>query len=226
MTFMSSRVDGESVEKETRYLKKRFLTPNSEQFEDAERFEDWLRARHEFMVRKGWRDPAMSEFDRYDADPQTAHIALYDEKDTLTFGMRLTPITSAEEALSWDMTADSAIHTQIDREALKTVGPLWDLTRLVPGSKVSPAQSFDIIPRLCHEGMVYSQQQGDENPLWMFALAPTTHRWLESQGVPITVLGRGKIGSDMHDTILGLTQPAAIDQSGSDFALRSRAGAL
>lgn len=220
MTIMSSRVDGEPGEKETRYLKKRFLTPTDE------RFEEWLKVRHDFMVRKGWRDPAVSDFDIYDEDPLTAHIALYDEQDKLTFGMRLTPADSLEATLSWEMTAQSPIHAQVNVDALRGSGLVWDLTRLVPGNDVSRAESAAIIPRLFHEGMVYNQQQGDENPQWVFALDPVTHRWLESQNVPITILGRGKIGADMHDTILGLTQPAVIDQSGIDFAQRSWEGAV
>ncbi len=202
---------------------RRFLQPHDEQFEE------WLTIRHEFMARKGWRTPEAGEWDEYDETPETAHVVLYGEGGRLLFGMRLTPIDSVDASMSWRMVADSNIHEQVT-EHERTLAPLpveglWDLTRLVPGEHIRSEESHEAIPRLFHEGLMHCQKQGDANPAWVFALDKVTHRWLTSQGVAVSILGRDHVGADKQETLFGLVYPAEIDQANGDFAQRSRKGA-
>lgn len=199
---------------------KRLLQPRDTQFAD------WLAIRHDFMVRRGWRTPENGEWDEYDDAVDTAQLALYGEAGKFLFGMRLTPIASVESSMSWRMVEDSTIPEQVmEHYAVLPSQGLWDLTRLVPGPEVQKEESHQAIPRLFHEGLAYCQQQGDDNPAWVFALDSATNRWLTAQGVTIMQLGKDRVGSDRHDTLFGVVYPAEIDQANGEFARRSRQGA-
>lgn len=221
MTIVSERAEIETNEFEQKGLKTTLLTAHDPHFNE------WLNVRHDFMVQKGWRSEEDSELDIYDDDAITAQIAMFNAQGELAFGMRLTPVTDLSNSLSWEMVRDSTIHAQayVTADGMPKE-QLWDLTRLVPGKHLSSQERAEVIPKLFHEGLEYCRAQGDDNPVWFFALDKLTNIWLKRQGVAVEILGKGTIGDDTEETFFGYVLPAEIDQDMSapsaDFARHSR----
>lgn len=115
----------------------------------AEAEADLLMRLHElrldFVKGMGWIPDAADDWDAYDGDHGTHYFIVEDalHSETVTAGMRMTPVDSVEGSLSWSMlneemaaaarakvgTHGESLITHLD-EAAKS-GNLWDLTRLV-----------------------------------------------------------------------------------------------
>ena len=189
------------------------------------RFDSWMKARHDFVLEKGWKPKTGIEddFDQYDSNIETAQFGVYDQSDRLMHGMRLTPIQGLEQTLSWDMVQNSTIQDQVKNSGLLDAPyQVWDLTRLVPGEAASMGASYETIPKLFGDGLRYCVAQGEEDPLWVFVLDKFMARWLERQGVDILKLGEGKVNDDAHVSTFGCFRPAELAaDSRSDFAQRA-----
>lgn len=188
-------------------------------------FDEWMEARHKFVIEKGWKPKTgdVDDFDTYDHNPCTAQFGVYDQSHKLVHGMRLTPIDGFEQSLSWEMVEGSSIHEQVKELAmLDPSHQVWDLTRLVSGEAASMRSSYKTIPKLFGDGLRYCAAQGDEDPLWLFVLDAPMHRWLSRQGVDIITLAEGNVDGDADVSTFGCFSPAklAIDQS-NDFARRA-----
>jgi len=189
------------------------------------RFDEWMQARQEFVLEKGWKPKTGNEtdYDLYDYDPETAQFGIYDQSDRLTHGMRLTPIQGFEQSLSWEMIENSSIQQQVSEGGLLNPShQVWDLTRLVPGEAASMEGSLETIPKLFGEGLRYCAGQGDEDPQWIFVLDSFMGRWLQRQGVGFIKLGEGVVNDDARASTFGCFSPAelAADPT-SDFARRA-----
>jgi len=191
----------------------------------TKRFDDWMTARHNFVLEKGWKPKTgnVDDFDLYDGNPDTAQFGIYDHSDRLTHGMRLTPIKGFENSLSWEMLENSSIQQQVlETGLLNSDHQVWDLTRLVPGEAANMEVSYETIPRLFGEGLRHCTSQGDENPQWIFVLDSFMSTWLRRQGVSFMVLGEGRIGDDKAASIFGSFNPAELaTDPNSDFARRA-----
>ncbi len=212
---LEGQFDGQSEQESTR-LTKRCITPfNGVSADLSPEFSEWLAARHDFMVQRGWRRDDMTEWDAYDANPHTGHIVIQ-RNNELVYGMRLTPVVSTSQSLSWRMVEQSAMQATIDPERVDVLGDsVWDLTRLVPGKGAQLHDGAAIIPLLFQEGFKYCQQVGSDDPTWVFALDGPMHTWLTKHGVAIEVLGRDKVGADKNETLFGLVRPSEVDDSSS-----------
>jgi hypothetical protein len=206
MTILTQRPETNTNE----YEPKRLSTVALEV--DDPRFDEWVRARKEFVVAKGWREDSDEEMDIYDGDSITAQLVTYGENGELLFGMRLTPINKILNSLSWDMVKDSTIHEQATEDAEKIQDQLWDLTRLVPGPDVPLSERANVIRKLFYDGLQYCKAQGDADPVWFFALDKAMNAWIRRQGVKISLLGQAQIGNDEVETLFGFIRPAQISE--------------
>jgi len=191
----------------------------------TKRFDDWMQARHSFVIEKGWKPKTgdIDDFDLYDGNSETAQFGVYDRTDRLVYGMRLTPIEGFEQSLSWEMIENSSIQEQVrSTELLDPSHQVWDLTRLVPGEAASIGASYKTIPKLFGDGLRHCVAEGDEDPLWVFVLDSPMSRWLSHQGVAVMKLGEGSVNGDIAISTFGCFRPAALasDQT-SDFARRA-----
>lgn len=208
-------------------LHPRLLTP------DDPRFADWLVARQQLMDSKGWKSSG-GELDSYDANPETRQIVMYDDTDSLVFGMRLTPVESYDETLSWDMVRYSSIHQQArEADLLEPGRRVWDLTRLASGPEVPYRLRLLAIPRLFGEGLRQCAASGDANPVWVFALDEVMATWLDRQGVEFSTLGVDTIAGDSGESTFGFIEPARLAElaerpedgtKASNFAHRAMEG--
>lgn len=227
MTIPNINHESKSEFQEKARLYPRLLHP------DDPEFANWLLARQELMDDKGWHAPD-GEYDRYDDNNRTKQLVLYDETDTLVFGMRLTPIESYNQTLSWEMVRSSSIHTQVELGgALDADQPVWDLTRLTPGNDIPYRVRHQAIPRLFGEGLRQCIESGDPDPLWVFTIDETVARWLEGQGVDFTILGKEILSGDEVASAFGYIKPLHLaeladrtndDSKAADFARRAMTG--
>lgn len=197
---------------------------------DDPEFVRWLLARQELMDDKGWHAPN-GEYDRYDDNERTKQLVLFDETGELIFGMRLTPVESYNQTLSWDMVRPSSIHAQVELSGLLDAAqPVWDLTRLTPGHDVPYRVRHQAIPRLFGEGLRQCINSGDPDPLWVFTIDETVAHWLENQGVDITILGKAVLPEDESMSAFGYIKPRKLAElangpyngtKASDFAHRA-----
>jgi len=191
----------------------------------TKRFDDWMQARHGFVLEKGWtpKTGIDDDVDLYDGNSETAQFGVYNQADQLTHGMRLTPIQGFEHTLSWEMIENSSIQGQVQEAGLLNPShQVWDLTRLVPGEAASREGSYETIPKLFGDGLRYCASQGDEDPQWIFVLDKFMSLWLQRQGVDIVKLGEGKVNGDAVVSTFGSFRPAALAMDlTSDFARRA-----
>jgi hypothetical protein len=174
---------------------------------DDPQFAEWLLARQELMDDKGWRAPG-GEYDRYDDNLRTKHLVLYDESGKLTFGMRLTPMESYNQTLSWEMVRPSTVHAQVELGGrIDPSQSVWDLTRLTPGHDVPYRVRLNAIPRLFGEGLRECIANGDPDPTWVFTLDEAMTRWLASQDVDFTILGGAVLPGDTKMSRFGYIKP-------------------
>lgn len=125
--------------------------------------EQWLDVRRDFMdSNMDWH--VESDYDNYDADPSTMHVILQDEYGHIKAGMRLTPKKSIKESLSLGMVPSVDISKVEELE-----GPVWDITRLVPGKNISGRRKkmalFTELIGVAFANNLYV----DSNPRWVFA---------------------------------------------------------
>jgi len=187
-----------------RALYPRILTPHDIGFAE------WMAMRQELMDEKGWHAEG-GEFDAYDENQNTKQITLYDANEVLIAGMRLTPIESYNQTLSWDMVQHSSIHDEVEKSgAIDATRPVWDLTRLAVGRDVPYRTRHDAIPRLFGAGLQQCQLAGDVNPLWVFALDEGMIAWLQKQDVEVAILGSAILPGDEKPSTFGSIEPAWI----------------
>lgn len=170
-----------------------------------DQFEYWLDQREKYMRRMGWH--LDSEHDSYDDDPNTAHLMITDEQGELIVGMRLTPVPSYQQSLSWDMleTAPSIRDQVVQSNELDAEQPVWDLTRLIQGeTRFTPELSREAIGRLFSEGLHASGANEDNEPTWVFTITDPLFRLFSSGGMHLRQLGKGRIQpGDRTESVFG-----------------------
>jgi len=204
MTIVSSPIETHIQEHEPKRFSTVLLDPTDP------RFDEWIQTRQDFVVGKHWREETDEERDVYDDDGITAQLVTYGENGELLAGMRLTPVNKISNSLSWEMVKDSTIHAQAADEVEKLQNQLWDLTRLVPGPNLPPAERPEVLRKLLYKGLRYCREQGDNDPVWFFALEKATHAWLRREGIDISLLGKARVGSDDVETLFGFVRPSQI----------------
>lgn len=225
MTYIESR---EQVENEglpagpevARRLTMQSVKPGS----DA--FIEWTQARLNYMKKRRWiSQDAEDDLDFYDATSSTEHILAYDDRGQMLIGMRLTPVDSIEQSMSWGMVRETEIGDEVRQNGGLATGAVWDLTRLVPGPHPHRERNAARdIPALFDEGLKYCRTLGDNNPTWVFVLDALTEKWLRGQDVRVEYLAQPqKINGDKVASVLATIQPAVISSQGEkhDFARRS-----
>lgn len=122
-----------------------------------------------------------SDRDAYDEDPATLQLITTEEQKGIIAGMRLTPRGSIQETLSWTM-----LPGLTDEQAHGIDGPVWDLTRLVPGD----IDKFKIMPAFAELfGAALAQTQSiDSNPQWIFATTVSFVNAFKRYGIEFTVI--------------------------------------
>lgn len=168
-------------------------------------FEEWLKARHQFMQRMGWQ--LNNEYDQYDDNPKTAHITVNDDEGRLITGMRLTPIDDYQHGLSWSMLerAPDMRDDVIKSRELDVPLQVWDLTKLIQGeTNVSSEVSQQAIARLFGEGLRISGANSVEEAMWVFAITTPLFRWLSMNGLQLHALAQARIApNDKSSSIFG-----------------------
>lgn len=122
---------------------------------------DWLRIRQDFVEQKGWRSG--DDYDDYDSDASTLQLLLQNTQGDVSAGLRLTPRDSIQDTLSWGMLPDLA-----ESDIADLTGPVWDLTRAIPGAVDNPHQIMPALAELFGAGLAATQLV-DSNPRWVFA---------------------------------------------------------
>lgn len=141
----------------------------------TEEFDEWLKLRQEYVGSQNWETKGPGDEDEYDNNPETLHLVAQDPKTgALVAGLRLTPIKSIEESLSWGMLSpamqNAARGVTGDNLAQLATDNMWDLTRLVAttGTAVDPKVKLDAILTLLYEGLAQTRN-GRVSPRWVFA---------------------------------------------------------
>ena len=139
------------------------------------------------LLRRTYMDENMDwhvkdDRDRYDADPATLQLLMLNSKGGISAGMRLTPCSSIEKTLSWGMLPDITIE-----HARGIDGPVWDLTRLVPGNNIGKSDSMSAFAELFGAALARTQEI-DSNPRWIFATHLSFVRAFQRNGIEFTVI--------------------------------------
>lgn len=192
---------------------------------DTIQFDEWLEARRRFMIKKGWKTGEV-DLDEYDARDNTEHLVLYDNNEKIVLGMRITPVNSYKESLSWEMVAGTSIESQVLSSGAIDEGQfVWDITRLVPGDNGPSRESLDAMPKLFGEGLRYCQMQGDDDPTWIFVMDSPLVRWLAREGVSIDALGQATLEGDRVPSVFGAYKPAELAARWRENSFADRAKA-
>ncbi len=169
----------------------------------AEQFSEWLEARQAFMEMMGWKFGP--DNDEYDEDPKTFHILNIKPGNHMQAGLRLTPRQSIDETLSFGM-----MPLHLKEEALLKVGnmgPVWDLTRLVPG-KAGLADPVGVFSELFAAGFAMIQQHYDSDPRWIFATSAPFFDIFKDNGIEFTEVVRGRFNpDDSYDSVFCYADP-------------------
>lgn len=154
--------------------------------------EQWATLRRDFMDREmNWH--VETDYDAYDADPATLQLLLQDGNGDITAGMRLTPRASIQETLSWSM-----IPYLPDGAAADVAGPVWDLTRLVPGSAKGRRERMAAFAELFGAGLA-NNLAGEADPQWVFATYPAFASAFSKYGIEFTpIVGTERNGAQLH----------------------------
>ncbi|MEI6228863.1 MAG: hypothetical protein WCP11_02495 [Candidatus Saccharibacteria bacterium] len=122
----------------------------------------WMKLRRDYMDSDmDWH--VENDYDDYDADPATLQLVMQDEHGEITAGMRLTPRSSIKDTLSWSMLPDVS-----DDVLAGLDGPVWDITRLVPGNIEGRKQRMAAFAELFGAALAKTLPL-DDNPHWFFA---------------------------------------------------------
>ena len=196
-----------------------------------------LALREDFVVRAKWFEPGHKEWDMYDDNESTLHLAGRKEVNSpLEVGMRLTPVrSSVGESLTWSMLnqdmAQQVNETQMDNgisavnylNNLAINGNLYDLTRLVSG-KITSMDDINYIKSSMMElfgvaaGAIRKEKMNDTEQLkdvrWLFATTDSMWSVLNDDlGVQMKVIAEGQVseGDDFKTLLCLVEQEDAID---------------
>lgn len=163
----------------------------------------------------GYED-ARKDVDRYDCLEETLHFSLTDrETDEIIAGLRLTPVPSVRESLSWqmfetrqDMVEQANAHqsdgvaTMERLDEIAADGNLWDLTRLVNqfDDKTDVAQVMGGMMELFGTAYAIIRRQSTpeqyDDIRWVFNGTEAIKFALEHLHVQFEVIADGKIGPE------------------------------
>lgn len=150
--------------------------------------EEWLQLRRKYMdSNMDWH--VENDYDEYDADPSTIQLIMQNEQGEITAGMRLTPRASIKETLSWTMLPDIPDSVVDDFD-----GPVWDITRLVPGNINGFKKKLAAFAELFGAGLAVTLPL-DENPHWFFATSQAFIKIFKNYGIEFTPIPGTERGS-------------------------------
>ncbi len=142
------------------------------------------------LLRRTYMDEHMDwhvadDSDLYDADPATLQLLLLNSSGNISAGMRLTPCLSIQDTLSWTM-----LQGITDEHARDIDGPVWDLTRLVPGDAMDKSDILPAFAELFGAALAQTQTQGGnvDNPRWVFATHPGFVNAFKRYGIEFTII--------------------------------------
>lgn len=148
------------------------LTPELQQ--------EWELLRRTYMgEHMDWHVP--SDKDAYDDDPATLQLITTDKQKGIIAGMRLTLRQSIQDTLSWTM-----LPGLTDEQARGIDGPVWDLTRLVPGD-IDRRRTMPAFAELFGAALAQTQDI-DGNPQWIFATTSGFVNAFKRYGIEFTVI--------------------------------------
>jgi len=151
--------------------------------------EKWELLRRTYMdAHMDWHVP--SDEDLYDLDPATLQLITLDNQKEIIAGMRLTPRESIQETLSWTMLPGIT-----DQQARGIDGPVWDLTRLVPGD-IDKRAAMPAFAELFGAALAQTQSV-DANPRWIFATRIGFVNAFKHYGIEFTVIPGTEHGDDV-----------------------------
>lgn len=199
--------------------------PSSLTKSTLELHEQYLGIRHEFSKIFDWPSKDMdSDKDRYDDNTQTSYVVISfgesgQHESVFDCGMRLTPIETLEESLSWEMLTNNpqiidnvSIDAKSEVDRLVAQGNAWDLTRLVanPELKTDTESRMQSFIKMFAAGIHASEVKGASEPVWMFTTTKSLWHFLNRLGIEPKVVAQGKISPDDKDTSLfGYITPKA-----------------
>lgn len=170
--------------------------------------EDALRMRLDYVNKMGWlNSDRTSDLDLYDdLGMDTQHIVHRDDSGKLVAGMRLTPIDSLEQSLSYvEMIGDDhsyrynvsqqfSAHRTAEHEKVQ----LWDLTRLVHDTTREGSNS--VLPAFLEmfgAGLAVTESTDASNrPWWIFLTTGKIKNTLERCGIEVHLLGQQSDGEN------------------------------
>lgn len=181
--------------------------------------------REDFVTALGWFERPHDDTDRYDENPNTLHLALYDnsnaeaERRQIAAGMRLTQIGSVEDSLSWSMLERNPLmrleaHEHIDKNGLNSIqelnrvaadGNLWDLTRMVNplDGSVKPEKIVGAMVELIGMGIAKTSRRGEKKDFddlaWLFITTPSMKNALDHLGIENEVVARDYVSEGDKD---------------------------
>jgi hypothetical protein len=159
------------------------------------------------------------EADAYDSDQETLHFMISDhETGEIMAGLRLTPVLSVEDSLSWSMFENAPeMRTQayghINRTGQNSIddlneaaarGDLWDLTRLVTPEPTTKEQAEKLMASIMElfATSYGAQRRFKQNPedwdgiRWMFTGTDSLVFGLKHLGIQHEVIASGLINEE------------------------------
>lgn len=192
-------------------------------------FGKFLDARGDFVKWKGWKAPESGEddWDRFDDDLDTAHFVSVDKHGDIIAGLRLTPVDSIEESLSWTMLTDEMRAAALASGNVPDTEDqiVWDMTRLISGKKrlgprllsenirkqYTKIRKIEQIARLYGEGYSWTVYSREQPPVWIFATEESYADVMEKYGAPITRIVSGRVDpEDDQDVVFGYIEPVEL----------------
>lgn len=163
--------------------------------------EDVLSERLRFVKAMRWFPSDFhDDWDRYDNETSTYHFARRDDSGSIITAMRLTPVESAEDSLSFGMVgANPGMQEAVSgNHQVFTDSKVWDLTRLV--FPLDTSHDPKVVQNAMIElfGMAARVSAGeldhpDQDVHWIFTTTPWIIRFFKKTGIEHKILASGKL---------------------------------
>ena len=166
----------------------------------------------------GWLPPATTDLDELDSHPATVQLGVCGNNpgdSALLGGIRLTPVSTLEESLSWKMVQDilgpesdsvrARLFTHDDFALGLADGRVYEVTRAFPSAHPHHAHyAAETIYRLFGAGMSYCHHQHggsrrSESFYWFFVSNAPLRAFLEAASIPFHLLNEPKNQNDLRE---------------------------
>lgn len=169
--------------------------------------ESYTQLRTDYVLQENWPiHEGGIDFDEYDIRRDTIFVVAANRDNRVVAGMRLTPVSSLQGSLSYDMWRQSAnfddfsaqYHLAAQANPLMPHDYVWDVTRLVTEANILSSQDMQtkiesrigLLKILARAAHIFPK---GSNPVWVFTTTDKMARFMHRNEFRVTLFASGKI---------------------------------